>query len=239
MVDLGDRVLGPAPGAEAVADRLEVRLEHRLQHQHERSLHQPVHRGRYAQAPELPALARLGNQALPHRQRRERPGFQLLPGRVQERQDIGVIGDEGRDHPVHPRGASSLVAPHPGPGHREEARVTDEVEQIIEPAAGIIGRPPVQLGLHPPYPALSLIQARHRLTSIHQRLQSLQYLTCANPLDPFAMQAAFPPPDYYGSSVPPAAMSGRRAVPLPGSRPLPGQTGTAGGSHVHHEPFDR
>jgi hypothetical protein len=45
-VDLGDRVLSPAPGAEAVTDRLEIRLEDRLQDQHQRGLHQPVHRGR-------------------------------------------------------------------------------------------------------------------------------------------------------------------------------------------------
>ena len=40
------------------------------------------------------------------------------------------------------------------PGDREEIRVIDEVEQIIEPAARILGRPQVQLGLHPPYPWL-------------------------------------------------------------------------------------
>ena len=28
----------------------------------------------------------------------------------------------------------------------------DEVEQIVKPATGIIGRPLVQLGLHPSYP---------------------------------------------------------------------------------------
>jgi hypothetical protein len=30
--------------------------------------------------------------------------------------------------------------------------VADEVEQIVKPAAGIVGRPLVQLGLHPQYP---------------------------------------------------------------------------------------
>ena len=53
-VDLGDRVLGPAPRAEAVTNRLEIRLEHRFQHQHQGSLDEPVHRRRDTQPPELP-----------------------------------------------------------------------------------------------------------------------------------------------------------------------------------------
>jgi hypothetical protein len=62
--------------------------------------------------------------------------------------------------------------------------MTDEVEQIIEPAAGIIGRPLVQLGLHPPYPQPRRNGIRPRLTGIHQRLRPLQYVACMNPLDP-------------------------------------------------------
>jgi len=52
------------------------------------------------------------------------------------------------------------------------------------------------------------------------------------------MQTVFPPSDYYGSSAPPAPMSGRRAVPLPTGWLPTAQTGTTGGSHVHHEPID-
>src|SRR5450755_1039458 len=51
-----------------------------------------------------------------------------------------------------------LVPAHPVPGNRQEIRVRDEVEQIIKPAAGICGRPTVQLGLHPQYPPPGLIQ---------------------------------------------------------------------------------
>jgi hypothetical protein len=65
--------------------------------------------------------------------------------------------------------------------------VADEVEQIIKPAAGIIGRPLVQLGLHPLYPLLGLIQVGPRLTGVHQRLQPLPSLAYMNPLGPFAM----------------------------------------------------
>jgi hypothetical protein len=53
-----------------------------------------------------------------------------------------------------------LISPHPFPRDREEIRVINEVEQIIEPAARILGRPKVQLGLHPPYPLLRQIRIR-------------------------------------------------------------------------------
>jgi len=214
-VDLGDRVLGPAPGAEAVTDRLEIRLEDRLQDQHQGGLHQPVHRGRNAEPSVFPRLAALGNQPFPHRQRGERARLQLLPRLVQEGHDVGVIGDECRDHPVHPRGARPLISPHPFPRDREEVRVINEVEQIIEPAARIFGRPKVQLGLHPQYPLFRRVRIRpdQRLTSIHQRLQPLQYVACVNPLGPFAMCPPLACPDYYGPSAPPR--SHRRTTRLP------------------------
>ena len=49
-MNLGDRVLRPAPGPEPVRARLEVRLEDRLQHQLEGGLHDPVADRRDAQA---------------------------------------------------------------------------------------------------------------------------------------------------------------------------------------------
>jgi hypothetical protein len=93
--------------------------------------------------------------------------------------------------------------------------VIDEVEHVIEPATRIVGRPKVQLGLHPPYPRPRLIRPWPRLTGIHQRLLSLQNLTCMNPLGPFAMYAAFPRSDYYEPSAPPEALGRRRAFPPP------------------------
>lgn len=153
-MNLGDRVLSAPHRAEAVADRLEARLENRLQDQHQGSLHEPVHRDGYPQPPELPRLPGLRDQALPDRQRGERPRSELLAGVAQEGRDVGRIGDEPGNHPVHARRARSLVAPHPFPRDHKEVRMTDEVEQIIKPAAGVPGRPVVQLGLHPPYPLL-------------------------------------------------------------------------------------
>ncbi len=104
----------------------------------------------------------------------------------------------------------------------------DEVEQIIKPAAGLPGRPLVQLGLHPPYPHLRPFRGQPRPASIHQRLRPIAVPHVREPADPFAMQAAFPPPDYYGSSAPP--QDHRRATRRPaGPGPDgPDQTGTPG-----------
>ena len=152
VVDLGDRVLGPTFGAKTVTHRLKIRLKDRLQDQHQGSLHQPIHRAGNTQPSELPRLAGLGNQSFPRRQRTERAALQPVPRVRQKGHDVGVIGDERGDHPIHPRGARPLISPHPVPRHRQEIRVIDEVEHIIEPATRIRGRPQVQLGLHPPYP---------------------------------------------------------------------------------------
>ena len=114
----------------------------------------------------------------------------------------------------------------------------DEVEQITEPAAGIPGRPQVQLGLHPPYPCLSPGRGKPRPASIHQRLRPLQHLACVNPLDPFAMQTAFPPSDYYGSSAPPRRHRQATRRPAAAGPGWPGRRREPrGGSHVHHQPI--
>jgi len=65
VVDLGDRVLSPAPGTEAIRRWLEVRLEDRLEHQLQRGLHDPVAGGRDTQAAQL--ARRLWDRLLPHR----------------------------------------------------------------------------------------------------------------------------------------------------------------------------
>ena len=48
-------------------------------------------------------------------------------------------------------------------------RVTDEVEQVIEPTIRVVGRPLVQLGLDLQYPRLGLIEARPRCVGVHRR----------------------------------------------------------------------
>ncbi len=227
-MDLGDRVLCPAPGAETVTNRFEIRLEDRLQDQYQGGLHQPVHRRWNTQPPVFPRLPALGDHAFPDGQRGERPRLQLPPRLAQEGHDVGVIGDERGDHPVHPRGARPLISPHPFPRDREEIRVINEVEQIIEPAARILGRPTVQLGLHPQYPLLCRIRIRpdQRLTSIHQRLQPLQYVACVNPLGPFAMRPPLACPDYYGPSAPPSGHQRTTRQPAPARPDGRQETGT-------------
>jgi hypothetical protein len=76
VTDLGDGVLGSASGTEPVRARAEVRLEDRLQHQLQGRLHDPVTGGRDAKAAEL--AAGLGDHPLPHRQRFEPPGLEII-----------------------------------------------------------------------------------------------------------------------------------------------------------------
>lgn len=51
----------------------------------------------------------------------------------------------------------------------EERGITDKVEEVIEAAARIAGRPLVQLRLHPEYPPLGLIEVGPRRAGVHQR----------------------------------------------------------------------
>jgi hypothetical protein len=51
--------------------------------------------------------------------------------------------------PSIPAERAPLLTQDPVPCHDEEGRVSDEVVEIIEPAAGITDRPPVQLRLQP------------------------------------------------------------------------------------------
>lgn len=72
-------------------------------------------------------------------------------------------------HPVHPGGACTLVAPHPNPGHRQEAGIGNEIEQVVKPAMRIITSLTVQLGLNLQDPALGLYQGPLQLVGIHRR----------------------------------------------------------------------
>lgn len=47
----------------------------------------------------------------------------------------------------------------------------DEIEQLIEPAAGIFGRPLAQLGPHSSYPSLRPKRVGPPFTGIHQYLR--------------------------------------------------------------------
>ena len=175
-MDLGDRVLYPASGAEAVAARLEVRLEDRLEHRLEGGLHHPVAHGRDAQPARFAAA--LGDHHLPYRFRGEPAGLEIVSQLRQE----AVLAHDGRDvaggAPVHPGRASPSVAPDPRPGIHQDRRVIDEVVQIIEPTVGIVGRPLMQLGLDSQYSRLGQLGRRPRSVGIHRRPPAIPQPPC-------------------------------------------------------------
>jgi hypothetical protein len=164
----------------------------------------------------------------PHRQRGECAGPHLLPRAAQEGFDGGLAGDERGDYPVHPGRACPLVAPHPVPRDREEVRVTDEVEQIVKPTAGIFGRPVVQLGLHSLYPLLRPIQVGPRLPGIHQRLQPLQSHRVHEPAGPLRHVRGFPTPGLLRALRPAPAPSADDAPTRPGPHGLRARDGSVG-----------
>jgi hypothetical protein len=145
MMHLSHRVMSPAVRAEPVTAREEIRLEDRLQHQLQRCLDHPVTDRRDAQVTDL--AARLGYRAPPHWQWPEGTSFKILTQLREESFHPAHRLDVTGCLPVHTSGACSLVVPHPIPGHQEEPRVGDKIEQIVEPAMRIITSPTVQLGL--------------------------------------------------------------------------------------------
>ena len=214
-MDLGDRVLGPATGTEAVAAWLEVRLQDRLEHQLERGLDDPVTCGRDPEPAQL--AARLRDHPLAHRQRPKRPGLEL--GSQPGQQRLGVRADGARHHPVDTGRPCPPVAPHTVPTDQQEGGISDEVVEVIEPTTGIIGRPTVQLGLDLEYPCARLRKARPRRAGIHRRpprLPASTLPTCCRPspctrLSRARTTTAAPPR--------PEAISRRRACP---PQPEPG-----------------
>ena len=157
--------LGLGVLTEAVGARLEVRLEDRFEHQLQRGLHDSVSSGRDAQATQLPV--RLGDHLLP-RLRRSEPSS-LKPSLQPGEELLGTGSDGPRSDTINPGRACTLVDPDPVPRGDEERRIIDKVEQVIETAARITGRPLVQLGLHRAYPQLGLIQVGPRRAGVHQR----------------------------------------------------------------------
>ncbi len=166
-VDLGDRVLRPSPGPEAIRARREVRLEDRLEHELERSLHHPVPDGRDAQPATL--AAGLGDHPLANRDRAERAGTKIGPQLGEERCLAALGFDRIGRLAVDPCRACAPVAPHPAPCNEQERRVSNEVEEVGEPTRRIVDRPSVQLGLHPQYPPLRLTRRRPRRAGVHRR----------------------------------------------------------------------
>lgn len=83
-----------------------------------------------------------------HRQRTERalpePGTKF----IQEPGNTDPVLDVGGTQAVDAGSVGALLADDPDERHLRRCRVLHEVEQIIEPAAGIGHRPTVKLGLH-------------------------------------------------------------------------------------------
>jgi hypothetical protein len=149
VVDLGDRVVLAAAGAEPVRERLEIRLEDGFEHQLQGRLDHAVGHGRYPELAELAAFLR--DHHLPHRNRPELTGLQQAPDLLQEHPHPDPVLDAGHRGRIDPGGPFPVVPGHARPCLGQEQRVINEVEQVTEPAGGIFSRPAVQLGLHLPY----------------------------------------------------------------------------------------
>src|SRR6266545_7716681 len=115
------------------------------------------------------------------------------------------------------------------PGDQQERWVSDEVEQVVEPAMRIITGPAVQLGLDLQYPLLRHTDGVRKFVGVHRRkppgIPVLRPLTCCPP-SPCTRRTTTETPPH------PTALSRQRACPPPGW--LPGGRATADGSHVHH-----
>jgi len=236
MMHLSYRVMSPAVRAEPVTAREEIRLEDRLQHQLQRCLDHPVTDRRNAQVTDLAAC--LGYRAPPHWQWPEGTSFKILTQFREESFHPAHHLDVTGRLPVHTSGACSLVVPHPIPGHQEEPRIGDKIEQIVEPAMRIITSPTVQLVLDIQYPDPGPHQSRLQFVGIHQRdLLTFRYFT-ADLLAPFAMCVPLTRPDYYGASAPSHTFDRRRIYPtaLDGFQAAGAMRD---GSRVHRKPIDQ
>lgn len=171
-----------------------------------------------------------------HGKRSEGSAPQIGPHLVEECLDaLPVLHGTGR-LPVHSGRASAPVPPHPIPRDQQERGIGNEIEQIIEPAITIVGRPTVQLGLHLQYPALGLEQRELQRVGIHRRppgIAASSLPTCWPPSPCTELSSARtttgPPPHLR-----PSAGNGPALLAGPAVRK---SRATAGGSHVHHVPI--
>ena len=217
MVDLGDRVVRAPVRAEPIRARLEIRLENGLEHQFQASLDHAVGDSGNTQLPEFSGIT-LWYHHLPYFYRPESARLQRIPDLAQERLDPDPGLDHGRGGLVDPCGLGAPAGGHAFPRVHQERRIVDEVEQVTEPAGGIISRPAVQLDLHTPYhdAGRELIRPGHG-AGIPRRVFGHYFPSLTDTLPPFPMHAALPRSEYYGGSAPPAPSAG--VAPIPASRP--------------------
>ncbi|MEW1660969.1 hypothetical protein [Streptomyces sp. NPDC093707] len=131
-------------------------------------LDHPVPNGRNTQPTAL-CRPRLGDHPFTHGKRTESAALQIGPHFVEESLNTLPVLHGMGSLPVHSSRASAPVPPHPIPRNQQERGIGNEIEQVIEPAITIVGRPTVQLGLHLQYPALGLEQRELQRVGIHQR----------------------------------------------------------------------
>ena len=225
MVDLGDRVLGPAPRAEAVAStagsppRRSARApaSARPARPGRATVGMPSRRSLPAGLGDHPSPApAAGRTVRPSARPAARRGTLLAPRTTSMERAVDA---------VDPGGACTPVAPHPVPRHDQERRVIDEVEQVIEPTTRIGGRPLVQLRLHPQYPRPASSRLGHGAPVFTGDLLAFQSVGCelAAPLRHVAgfpglglLRRLRPTPAASaddGPCPPPTWLAGRRGQP--------------------------
>ena len=167
VVDLGDRVVRPPIGAEPIRARLEIRLENGSSTSFRlawttRSVMVGIPRRR-----SLPFA--LGIITCRTSTGRNSPDFNESRSWLRNASTptpVSMLAAVA----VDPRRPGAPVAGHPLPRGQQERRIIDEVEQVIEPATGIVARPSVQLGLHPPYPRSAGSAPASPGAGIHRRI---------------------------------------------------------------------
>jgi hypothetical protein len=124
-------------------------------------------------------------------------GTQIVPEPGHSR-DLLNVGDR---EAVDARSVSAPVTRDPAERHEKRRRIVHEVEQVIEPAAGIGRSPTVKFGLHLRYPDRG--RSHDRSAAIRRRvLQHCSVHPFSIPLPPFPMCRAFPGSEYYDGSAP-------------------------------------
>ena len=162
---------------------------------------------RYAQPPEL--AAPLGDELLPHGQRGEAPGLEIVSQPDEERL---AERDGAWLHPIDPSGPCPSVAPDPVPGHDLEGRIAHEVVEVIEATVGVVDGPTMQLRLDLQYPG-RLVEARPRRVSVHRRPSDVPARRLRTRCPPSPCGRLSRPRTTTGTPSPRRAVGRRRAFP--------------------------
>ena len=191
----------------------ERRLEDRLQKVLHRALNDAVANGRdpstahpsllrrpwplagFAQGPERPRLARLGDE-LPTRWARSIRAIPQVVAKAFQKCRLSQSRANALDRrPIDACRAAAFVAGDPPPGAPKIAGIDDPVPQISIGVMGVCPAPLIELALNAEEPGLIGLIAR-----VHGRF--LRRSKSIGSLPAFATYPAFPSSDYYAGSVP-------------------------------------